>query len=320
LKKSFIGVMSLVIMLLPVLSCNGNSISSNSSTSVPSQSVILPVIESINNPADSETALLQVKGYSTSAEVLRYATGESVILNRLDPEYAEFVYSFYVSYTGKGFERLAKSANNDNSSTVSLTIPYAWGYILTYTLFDGSKIQYNCDSDGIWYDTNDAIFKGPLNEDFRSFLEGLFVKPSEDVTLSDVSIQPSVGEYLYRDNITSQGTILKAVSVRSGILDKDYQLLSTNTEYKKGEHCLLVTGQVESQLDQYEYMTMFARGYNARGDVVAQVLDCGPICGVIAVDLPPGGFGGFIIHLNTAPDVVRIELIPSKQLYDIPPP
>jgi|WetSurMetagenome_2_1015567.scaffolds.fasta_scaffold05171_7 hypothetical protein len=308
------------IVLLPVLSCNGNAISSNSSTSVPSQSVILPVIESINDPADSETALLQVKGYSTSAEVLRYTTGESITLNRLDLEYAVFIHSFYMSYTGKGFATFDKSVDNGNSTAVSLTVPYAWGYILTYSLIDGSKIQYNCSSDNIWYDTKDTLFKAPFSEEFRSILEELFIGTSGDNILSGVSIQPGAGEYLYRDNLSSTGIVLRAASVREGILEKDYMSVQDDRIYLKGEPCLLLTGQVESRLDQLKYMTMVARGFDSQGNETAHVLDHGPISGVISIELPPGGFGGFIIHLNAAPDLVRIELIPSNQLYDIPPP
>ena len=260
MKKYISLTVLFFVLILPWIGCKDEP-----SESLPTKSTLTsPVIESVDNPPDSEKSLLQVLGYSISVEIVRYATGETVILDRYEPEYAEFMHSFYMSYTGKGFAVIDKSADNINSSTVSVTVPYALGYILTYTLLDSSKIQYNCSSDSIWYDTSDAIYKAPFSEDFLGILEGLFMKTSGDNILSNVSIQPGAGDYLYRYNSSSPGILLRAVSVRTDTLDKDYDLLS-GAVYKKGEQCLLVTGQIESQLDQYKYMTMFARGYNNSG-------------------------------------------------------
>ena len=112
-----------------------------------------------------------------------------------------------------------------------------------------------------------------------------------------------------------------SAAVREGVLDTDYSdNLRGGRLYKKGESCWLVTGQVQSELEENKYMTMIARGYDANGQEVIHTLDHGPIMGVISIYLPAKGFGGFIIHLNPASQVSKIVLSPSTELYDIAPP
>jgi hypothetical protein len=58
--------------------------------------------------------------------------------------------------------------------------------------------------------------------------------------------------------------------VRKSVLDKDYTDIRNREQpmIKKGSPCWLITGQIESQLDQDKYMTMFATGYDASGQEV----------------------------------------------------
>jgi hypothetical protein len=271
------------------------------------------------NSLPFEESLMQVQGYSTSVEITWPATGEKTLLSRNDPTYAEFMHLFYMSFNG---ERLNKVSKIDEYGQMpTLNVPYSWGYVFLFTLRDSSRIWFNAKGENIRYESEDVIYEGGFSEEFRSFLEQLSKTELRDAVISSIIIEPRPGEYLYHKSLLSGGTILRAASVREGILDVDYfDLRDGGSVYKKGEPCLLVTGQVESQIDKYKYMTMVSRGYNADGQKVAHVLDHGPIYGVISIDLPPKGFGGFIIHLNPAPDIVRIELIPSPELYDIQPP
>jgi len=135
-----------------------------------------------------------------------------------------------------------------------------------------------------------------------------------------ITIQPEPGQYLVYDNQESAGFILKSATIKSDVYDRDYMDLRGHAKVRKGEPCLLVTGQVESQLVQDKYMTLSARGYDVNGEEVAYVLDHGPIWGVISIFIPAKGINEFVLHLKTAPDIVKIELMPSPELYDIPPP
>ncbi len=138
--------------------------------------------------------------------------------------------------------------------------------------------------------------------------------------LADIVIHPEAGQYLYYDSQLSAGMVLKFVTVNPDVYDRDYMDLPSHARVRKGESCLLVSGQVESQLDQDKYMTLTAKGYNATDEEVTYVLDHGPIWGVISLFVPSKGVVEFVLHLKAAPDVVRIELLPSPQLYDQPPP
>jgi len=138
--------------------------------------------------------------------------------------------------------------------------------------------------------------------------------------MTGITVQPEPGQYLVYDNQESAGVILKAVTIKSDVCDRDYMDLRGHATVRKGEPCLLVTGQVESQLDQDKYMTLSARGYDVNGEEVTYVLDAGPIWGVISIFVPAKGINEFVLHLKTTPDIVKIEFMPSPELYDIPPP
>jgi hypothetical protein len=138
--------------------------------------------------------------------------------------------------------------------------------------------------------------------------------------ITDITIQPEPGQILVYDKQESAGVTLKSVTIKSDVCDKDYFDRPRGTTVRKGEPCLLVTGQVESQLDQDKYMTLSARGYDVNGEEVTYVLDAGPIWGIISVFAPAKDVNEFVLHLKTAPDVRKIELMPSPELYDIPPP
>ncbi len=266
-------------------------------------------------PNESEKIFNQFNYYSTSVNVIWYASGQEVRLTRDDPRYAEFMRVFDYSINAPGGASIAKAGGSEPSTTV----PYALGYILTFGLLDGSRVVFNCSSENVWFENRDYIYRRPFSQNLHDFLDDLLSHPDAPA-LSPISIQPAVGQFLFGDS-NSRGIVLKAVAVRPAVLDKDYvDIRPPGTIVKKGESCLLITGQVESQLEQDKYMTMVARGYNSVGEQVAHSLDAGPIYGVISVFLPAKGLDGFIIHLNAAPDVVKIKLDPSDQLYDIPPP
>lgn len=154
-----------------------------------------------------------------------------------------------------------------------------------------------------------------------SSLMGCTQKEAKPLTgITGITIQPEAGQYLVYDNEESAGFILSSLTSKSDVCDRDYMDLQHHAIVRKGEPCLLVTGQVESELDQDKYMTLSARGYDAGGNEVSYVLDAGPIWGVISIFIPAKGIDEFVLHLRAAPDIVKIELMPSPEFYDEPPP
>ena len=265
--------------------------------------------------SESESIFNQFNYYSISVEIIRNASGQKLVLKRDDPRYAELMRVFNCSINAPGGTRTGKG----EATGPATTVPYVLGNILTFKLLDGSNLVFNCATENVWFETKDFIYRRALSEDLRVFLDGLLAHPDAP-ELSPIAVIPAAGQLLFQDS-NSKGIVLKSVAVRPGVLERDYtDIRPPGTIVKKGEACLLLTGQVESQLEQDRYMTMVAKGYNAAGEEVAHVLDAGPIYGVISIFLPAKGFDGFIIHLNAATDVTKIELFPSDRLYDIPPP
>lgn len=146
------------------------------------------------------------------------------------------------------------------------------------------------------------------------------LQTSNDRGVTGISIRTELGYNLVYDDQESAGVILKAVTIVSDVCDRDYSDLQGHAKVRKGEPCILVTGQLESQLAHDKYMTLSARGYDINGEEVTYVLDWGPIWGVISIFLPAKSSNEFVLHLKAVPDVVKIELIPSLELYDMPPP
>jgi hypothetical protein len=67
---------------------------------------------------------------------------------------------------------------NGVTTTVEVTIPYAYGYFLTFELEDGNKLWFNCAGEEIWYETDDAIYQASCSADFGAFLGELMEQNS----------------------------------------------------------------------------------------------------------------------------------------------
>lgn len=62
---------------------------------------------------------------------------------------------------------------NGVTKTIQVTIPYAYGYILTFGMEDGSEVWFNCSGDTVWFDADDAIYQSSFSSEFSAFLERL---------------------------------------------------------------------------------------------------------------------------------------------------
>ncbi len=143
-------------------------------------------------------------------------------------------------------------------------------------------------------------------------------KPGE-ISVSGITVLPGTGQYLFHDSQTSASVTLKSVKVEMAVTDRDYMDLRSGI-VRKGQPCLAVSGVVEGQLETSKYIILHAVGHDREGNEVSHTLDAGPITGVISLYLTPGAPTQFRLHLTAASNVVTIELKPSSQLYDFPPP
>ncbi len=66
--------------------------------------------------------------------------------------------------------KMKEIVENGVTTTVEVTIPYAYGYFLTFELEDGTELWFNCAGEEIWYETDDAIYQASCSADFGAFL------------------------------------------------------------------------------------------------------------------------------------------------------
>jgi hypothetical protein len=69
------------------------------------------------------------------------------------------------------------TVENGVTRTSEVTIPYAYGYILTFGMEDGSEVWFNCSEDTVWFETEEAIYQSSFSSEFSSFLDEL-LEPS----------------------------------------------------------------------------------------------------------------------------------------------
>ena len=194
----------LLLMLIWILSGCQSSENTPGTSNIPSQisGASSPSAATNNlgdNPYEFEEAMRQAEGYSISTEIEWYATGKKMTLKRDDPRYAEFIKLFRYSAFGPSFSRISKTTINERQETVAVAVPYAWGYILTFNLKDGSTIWFNCSSENTWYETRDTIYKVGFDEQFRTFLEAMLTgENTPSSPPANISIEPEPGQYLYR--------------------------------------------------------------------------------------------------------------------------
>jgi len=142
-----------------------------------------------------------------------------------------------------------------------------------------------------------------------------FFKKTIDV--SDIQIEPPAGQFLYLDD-SGNGVNLVSVQVEWGVSERDYSSFPDGSRVHKGDPIIIVSGTIECQVMGIRYATLFATGYDAKGNVVSRTLDEGPKVGLIGFELEPRV--EFTLHLSAADNIQIIKLQFPDKLYDIPPP
>jgi len=143
-----------------------------------------------------------------------------------------------------------------------------------------------------------------------------FFKKTIDV--SDIQIEPPAGQFLYLDD-SGNGVKLISVQVERRVSERDYHpVFNKGTIVHKGDPIIIVSGIIECQVVDTKYATLFATGYDTKGNVVSHTLDEGPFIGLIGFELEARF--EFTLHLSAADNVQLIKLQFSDRLYDMPPP
>ncbi len=109
-------------------------------------------------------------------EIIRYSTGEKIVLKRNDPRFNDIQTFLLNAVVQKVTNKTAILNENGITQTVSVTVPYALGYILTAKFNDNSEICFNYESENIWYETEENhIFQVTSVSQFGNLLDSILI-------------------------------------------------------------------------------------------------------------------------------------------------
>ncbi|AKG54408.1 hypothetical protein DGWBC_1794 [Dehalogenimonas sp. WBC-2] len=119
----------------------------------------------------------------------------------------------------------------------------------------------------------------------------------------------------------SSEVLLKNVLIDKGISCQNYGLpsfISTGQPVQIGDPIWLITGTVQNQHPEYNYIAIWANGYDDKGNMVAVTLDSAHIVGQILLYLENGETGTFTLHLNMASNLKSVHIFAHS--YAMMPP
>jgi len=118
-------------------------------------------------------SLAKVQQASISAEVLNYGTGKQVTLNRGTSDYSTLLKLLRASNTTQVTNKRTTVIENGKPTTIDVTVPYAYGIILTFKMTDGAEVKLDCTTDHIWFETDQAIFQASISPELYPMLEAM---------------------------------------------------------------------------------------------------------------------------------------------------
>ena len=103
-----------------------------------------------------------------SLKVRCYLTGKEVRIERGDAKFVEMLSLLGSSSVKRTVRKVATS----NNLTVSVTVPYPYGYFLVFELENGSQISLDYGSRGtIWFETEETIYEVEVSEELEELIE-----------------------------------------------------------------------------------------------------------------------------------------------------
>jgi len=144
---------------------------------------------------------------------------------------------------------------------------------------------------------------------------GVYVDIDVDFnTDTGMYVIPSAGNYIPNSEIWLQYVHIEKVFSDKQYFAPWYPLHTVN----EGEFIIEVSGSIQNKHPQYEYITMYAEGYDETGEQVAWTLDDAHIAGQIGLYLKNEETSEFTLHLNFSDNMKTIHIFAN--VYGLPPP
>lgn len=132
---------------------------------------IAAVEKTFDLPNGFSEAVEKVSLDSVRVEIRDVVSGKSIVVDRGDPRFEEVLGYLKTSPLKKITHKTKTIVEENQTATVSVTIPYPWGRVLYFELKDGSKIWFNCATENVWFETDQAIYQASFDPVFRAFLD-----------------------------------------------------------------------------------------------------------------------------------------------------
>ena len=122
---------------------------------------------------DFTASLAKVEQASVSVEVLKYATGKMITLNRGTADYTTLLTLLRASGTTQVTNKTTTVIENGKPTNIDVTVPYAKGIILTFEIADGPEIEFDCTTQHVWFEADQAIYQASVDPELGPLLARL---------------------------------------------------------------------------------------------------------------------------------------------------
>jgi hypothetical protein len=172
LNRQALAILIFLALVLSVSALSGCALPAKSLTVLPSSALSssAPVASEMNTDMSFEMAIQEIQDASTL--VISGMSKPVLTIAAADPRMSSIQKYLSEAVLRVTTLKTRMMVENGVTSTVSVAIPYVWGYLLTFELNDGSQIRFNC-SDSIWFETNAAIYQASSSDDFSVYLNEL---------------------------------------------------------------------------------------------------------------------------------------------------
>jgi hypothetical protein len=120
---------------------------------------------------------IQLLENSKKLEIEHYVTGEEAFINK-----SNFLFNDIINFIKSStIRRITSKKITIGNITTYVTIPYPYGYFLTFELKDENKIKFNLVGNILWFETESAIYEIEVNSNIENIIEGILFKESTSV-------------------------------------------------------------------------------------------------------------------------------------------
>ena len=166
-----------LLVAMITLSCSAEEEVISPTSTTPAQKQVIPPTSTTSTSSNTQNeyplAIAKIQD-STSLQITNYATGKKSAFIRNNPNFTKILQLFSASTLIQTTNKAKTIIENGKAKTVEVGIPYPMGYIATFYLNDGSKLNFDVIPNNIWFETDNAICKASVSLELHSLIKDCF--------------------------------------------------------------------------------------------------------------------------------------------------